>query len=303
MDGTIVVGWSKKVRGGRYAFAYDLAAAEPVMLDLGTLGGTDSDATAVDGSVGRARDARPRHPRRGHQHGHSGERHTVVGSSHTDSGESHAFADDLAAAEPVMLDLSTLKGLATTRATAIDGDIVTGYWSLHRQSAGARYGAFAYDLTADNPRMLGLGTWRDSRAGDVDGDVVVGSAGRHATAWILRKTTRPTFAFQRIDQRPVKENAGRVTIRVTRLGRTDRAVTVRHRTRGGTAKAGQDFVATSGKLRFPQGVTRRSFTVKILNDRRLERPEHLLLTLARPSKPALLGTPNWSQLRIKANTR
>ena len=78
---------------------------------------------------------------------------------------------------------------------------------------------------------------------------------------------------------------------------------MRYRTRSDTAKTGQDFVATSGMLRFPRGVTQRNFKVKILNDRRREGKEYLLLTLSRPSSPALLGTPNWSQLRIKANDR
>jgi hypothetical protein len=166
--------------------------------------------------------------------------------------------------------------------------------------------------------MLDLGSWRGSSyARDVDGDVVVGYAAKdyseRATAWILRETTRPMIAFQRFE-RGVKEDVGRATIRVTRYGRTDRAVTVRYRIRSFTTRganhapssyaiAGKDFVATSGKLRFAPGSTSRSFKVKVLDDRRREGKEYLLLTLSRPSSPALLGTPKWSQLRIKANDR
>lgn len=206
------------------------------MVDLGTLGGKNSWAGAVEGTV-------------------------VVGSSTSAAEDSHAFAHDLAAAEPAMLDLGAL------------------------------------DLTSRS----------GSVATDVDGNVVVGFANpsgdsRRPTAWVLRATTRPMFAFRHFD-RWVKEGVGRATIRVTRSGRTDRAVTVRYRTHSDTATAGQDFRATSGKLRFPRGVTRRSFKVKILNDRRPEGREFLLLSLYRPSSPALLGSPGWSEMRIRASDR
>jgi hypothetical protein len=136
----------------------------------------------------------------------------------------------------------------------------------------------------------------------VDGDVVVGMINQRATAWVLRETNRPMFAFQRFDH-GVKEGVGRATVRVTRYGRTDRAVIVRYRTRSDTAKAGQDFVRRSGKLRFARGVTQQKFTVKILNDRWDEEQESLLLILSRPSSPAVLGSPSWSQLRIEDNDR
>ncbi len=83
-------------------------------------------------------------------------------------------------------------------------------------------------------------------------------------------------------------------VRVTRYGRLNRAVTVRYRTRDDsprddTARAGQDFVAASGTLRFPRGVTRRTFTVRIKDDRLRENDEYVGLTLVSPSKPAVLG--------------
>jgi hypothetical protein len=156
--------------------------------------------------------------------------------------------------------------------------------------------------------MLDLGSLRGggSAANDVDGDVVVGYTHKRnherATAWVLRETARPMIAFRSFD-RLVKEGAGRVTIQVTRYGRTDRAVTVRYRTNSDSAKAGQDFVSTSGKLHFARGVTQRKFTVKILNDRRAEVEEALLLTLSHPSSPALLGTMKWTPLRIRPSDR
>lgn len=271
VDGTVVVGWSHTTDNPEHAFAYDLAADEPTMLDLGTLDkGIFSEAVDVDNNV-------------------------VVGWSYSERAQKRrAFTYDLAAPEPAMRDLGTVGG-ARSAATGIDGDLVIQEWRKRGDHA------FAYDLGSDDSRNLSLGNWRGSDAVDVDGDVVVGTnshgSASRATAWVLRETTRPMFAFRRLG-RGVKENAGRVRIQVTRYGRTNRAVSVRFRTRSDTAKAGQDFAATSGKLRFGRGVTRRSFTVKILNDRRREPAEYLVLTLSRPSCPAVLGTPNWSNLRI-----
>ena len=274
--GGIVTGQAGNDSGEGRAFAYDLAADAPAMRDLGTLGGRGSVGYALDGA-------------------------TVVGSSGTTSGDLHAYAQHLAADEPAMQDLGTMRGSARSmsRATAIDGDLVIGRW-------GQKY-SFVYDLGSDAPVMYDLSTWKGTYVEDVDGDVVVGSARQgsreRATAWVLRETTRPMFAFTRITQPAVGERAGRVKIRVTRYGRTNRAVSVRYRTHGHSATAGQDFVATSGTLRFPRGVTRRSFTVKIKNDRLREYEEYFVVRLLRPSSPAVLGTPNWSYVRIKPSDR
>lgn len=327
--GSIIVGTSSTTSGEQHAFAYDLAAAEPRMIDLGTLGGGDSLATGVAGSVvtGESRTS-------------SGEFHafaydlaaadpvmqdlgtlggrdsmgwdvdhaTVVGSSSTDTGKSRAFAYDLAAAEQTMRDLGTVAGGAQTRveAAAIDGDLVIGRWDDPRQMGSTPY-SFAYDLGASEATLLDLSTWRGSSiASDVDGDVVVGTSDRgpadRATAWVLQRTTRPLFAFQRLERR-VGEGVGRVTVRVTRYGRTDRAVTVRYQTHHDTAVTGKDFVGTSGTLRFPAGVTQRKFTVRILDDRRSEAAEYLLLGLSHPGEPGRIGRLSWSQVRIGASDR
>jgi probable HAF family extracellular repeat protein len=284
VDGDVVVGWSHTTANPTHAFAYDLAADVPVMEDLGTLEGDSfSEAVAVDGGM-------------------------VVGES-VPTGRYYpsAVAYDLAAPEPAMRDFSAL-GRSKSWATGIAGDVVIGGWRRGWPLARVTKHAFAHDLGAEDPRSLVLGTWRGSTAEDVDGNVVVGSrtygSSRkyYATAWVLRETSRPMFGFRRF-QDQVKEGVGRVRVRVERYGRTDRAVTVRYRTRSSTATAGKDFVSASGKLRFAPGVTSRSFRVKILNDRRAERHEDLVLQLSRPSRPAVLGSPRWTELRIAKNDR
>lgn len=291
VDRRVVTGTSDTATGVARAFAYDLDADEPAMEDLGTLGGDgDTWAKAMDGT-------------------------TVVGFSHTPSGEMHPFSVDIAAGDPELRDLGTVGGAATpwVSASAVDGDLVIGDWNDRRGDWSTLHG-FVYDLGAEQPLMLDPGNWQVTHVRDVSDDVVVGSvhkgtSGRElATAWVLRETTRPMFAFNRVYQPAVGENAGRVKIRVTRYGRLNRAVSVRYRTRDDsprddTAQAGEDFEAASGKLRFPRGVTRRTFTVTIKNDRLRESDEYVTLTLRRPGKPAVLGAPNWSLLRIKPNDR
>ncbi len=149
--------------GAIHAFAYDLSAAAPQMLDLG-----EGRATAVSGSI-------------------------VVGNSN-----SHAFAYDLSAATPQMVDLGTLGG-PDSRATAVSGSIVVGMTgtesTLPAPIGTVIHGhAFAYDVSAPTPQMLDLGALPggNSAATAVSGATVVGFSGGtpsglygHAVAWQL----------------------------------------------------------------------------------------------------------------------
>ncbi|MFJ9721856.1 hypothetical protein ACIRP3_03820 [Streptomyces sp. NPDC101209] len=132
--------------------------------DLGTLGGTRSQATAIDGK-------------------------TVVGASLT-SGDAaeHAFAYDLR--RHTMIDLGTLGG--SSRATGVEGNLVVGRSDLSPD--GPAHG-FVYDLRTR--RMVDVGTLGGSRT-DItgfDGDTVVGTSSlpgdtvSHAFAYSVRTRT------------------------------------------------------------------------------------------------------------------
>jgi probable HAF family extracellular repeat protein len=131
-----------------HAFAYEVAAPSPQMIDLGTLGGTNSTATGVSGSV-------------------------IIGNSLLPGDlTTHAFAYDLASPTPHMIDLGTLGG-DTSAATSVSGNIVVG-----NASTGPTTHAFAYDLSAPAPHMTDLGTLggTTSAAAGVSDNIVVGSA-------------------------------------------------------------------------------------------------------------------------------
>ncbi|MFE5540500.1 hypothetical protein ACFQ78_32845 [Streptomyces sp. NPDC056519] len=129
--------------------------------DLGTLGGTRSRATAIEGD-------------------------TVVGSSWT-SGDAaeHAFAYDLR--RRTMTDLGTLGG--SSQAVDIEGDHVVGQSEL---SADGPTHGFAYDLRTG--RLVDIGTLggSGSRVTGLSGDTVVGTSSlagdavTHAFAYSLR---------------------------------------------------------------------------------------------------------------------
>jgi len=106
------------------------------MVDLGTLGGSCSAATAISG-------------------------HVVVGNAWNADEFTHAFAYDLAGAHPHMIDLGALGSFST--ATAVDGQIVTGSTDTSTTGKGPVH-AFSYDLAAASPRMRDLGTLGTGRS-------------------------------------------------------------------------------------------------------------------------------------------
>jgi probable HAF family extracellular repeat protein len=115
------------------------------MRDLGTLGGSDSDAWAIGGGV-------------------------VVGNSDGPHG-SHAFAYDLDNPVAGMRDLGGLGG-SFSRPVAVDGNFVVGYAGTPDFTTHA----FAFDLTNPLAEMRDLGTLggSDSFASAISGQVVVG---------------------------------------------------------------------------------------------------------------------------------
>jgi PKD repeat protein len=68
----------------------------------------------------------------------------------------------------------------------------------------------------------------------------------------------------------VPESASQVTVRVTLSAATARVVTVDYATSNGTATAGADFTAASGRLTFPAGSTAQTFNVALQPDAQVE---------------------------------
>jgi uncharacterized delta-60 repeat protein len=98
------------------------------------------------------------------------------------------------------------------------------------------------------------------------------------------------------------ESRGEALISVWRGDDGTNAITVEYSTGDGTAEAGIDYVASSGTLFFPAGLTTATFTVPIINDCIAESDKTVLLTLDNPSSGASLGT-RTAVLRIVDRSR
>ncbi|HYE17452.1 MAG TPA: Calx-beta domain-containing protein [Tepidisphaeraceae bacterium] len=95
-----------------------------------------------------------------------------------------------------------------------------------------------------------------------------------------------------------RENAGSITVTVTRSAGTNVAANIGYATQNGTALAGVDYTAVSGTLSFAAGQTSKTVTVPLLNDAVVEANEWLAFKLFSPTSGATLATPNVATLSI-----
>lgn len=96
----------------------------------------------------------------------------------------------------------------------------------------------------------------------------------------------------------VNENAGSVTITVTRSGNTANASTINYATANGSAKQPDDYTTTSGSLQFAAGETLKSFIVPIVDDALVEGNETINVVLSSPGAGAIEGSPFTSTILI-----
>jgi flagellar hook assembly protein FlgD len=96
----------------------------------------------------------------------------------------------------------------------------------------------------------------------------------------------------------VTERGGSIEITVTRTGDTSSAVAVGYTTIKGTASDISDFLPSVGTLRFGPGETTKTFTVLIIQDKRMETGETVRLVLSNPSGGAGLGCASTALLTI-----
>ena len=97
-----------------------------------------------------------------------------------------------------------------------------------------------------------------------------------------------------------QQDSGSVTITVNRISGSTGAVQVNYATAsGGTAVAGQDYVATSGTLSWNSGDTNsKTFNVTLLNSLQAGTNQTIFLTLSNAAGGAYLGTQSTAVLTI-----
>ncbi len=83
------------------------------------------------------------------------------------------------------------------------------------------------------------------------------------------------------------EDAGTVSVRIALARRVDHKVWVSYRTKNGSATAGADYTAASGRIKFPAGVKARHVTVPLLDDSAVEGNETFKLRIFDPTRASI----------------
>ena len=95
----------------------------------------------------------------------------------------------------------------------------------------------------------------------------------------------------------VAEGAGAARFVVSLDQTSTQEVTVAFATTDGTARAGSDYTAASGRLTFAPGVSERTITVAVADDTAPEVPEMFRLSLSEPTNAVLDGGgPSWTAI-------
>jgi len=132
------------------------------------------------------------------------------------------------------------------------------------------------------------------------GTTAEGGPGNYGVVYRLGRERRES-AVQFL--RPVftSSEAGKaVVVRVRRTGSTSDEMTVEYRTSDGTATAGLDYLATTGRLRFAPGAATLTLKVNLLGDKTHEGDESFLVSLLDPKGPgAALGAQDTAIVTIK----
>jgi len=124
-----------------------------------------------------------------------------------------------------------------------------------------------------------------------------------ATITILNDDVDPlqTLIFMDESSYVVNENDASLEVKVRRSGDLSEQASVDYATTDGSALAGEDFDAVSGRLTFPVGENTQTLSVNltILDDAVFEEDEIFNFTLANPTNQAELGDPVSAVIRIE----
>ena len=96
----------------------------------------------------------------------------------------------------------------------------------------------------------------------------------------------------------VDEDAGSLTLTVTRVGGSDGTVTADYASSDGSASAGVDYTASAGTASLGDGVGSTVVNITILDDGAVEGDEDFSVTLSNPSGGATLGSPATTTVTI-----
>ena len=158
---------------------------------------------------------------------------------------------------------------AKTMAKYLNGD-----WNLDGKS----------DIAAGDKGMSWTFWAWTPESGDVGGILMDDYKTVNQTKVNIIKTAMEGAVF---DTPTTVANTANATLTVKLSAASSSPVTVDYSTVDGTAKAGSDYTATSGKLTFAAGETAKTVTVKVLSDSVTEGNETFSLKISNPSAATL----------------
>ncbi|KAG8461248.1 hypothetical protein KFE25_002437 [Diacronema lutheri] len=92
----------------------------------------------------------------------------------------------------------------------------------------------------------------------------------------------------------VSEGDPFVTVNILRTGNLERVVDVRYKTHDGSAKAGEDYKAAEGTLRFEKGEVQKAVKIGIIDDDEAETDEHFFVKILSADVPGFAWLPGRS---------
>jgi CSLREA domain-containing protein len=124
-----------------------------------------------------------------------------------------------------------------------------------------------------------------------DPSIIEPTGGDGSDIGAVELTAAPAVQFAQSSYQ-VNENAGTVTLTVTRSGDTSGASSVSYATSDGTATAGSDYTMASGTLNFAANETSKDVVVTITDDSVHEADEAFTVTLSSPMGAVLGANPS-----------
>lgn len=194
-----------------------------------------------------------------------------------------------AAAFPVTVDYIASNGTALTGS---DYSATTGTLTF---APGEMSKSFPVAITNDN-LFENSETVNLTLQNNTPVSVTISPLGKQAQLTIVDDDPQPVVTFSQSNY-TVNEAGGTATVTVSLSSLSSFPVTVDFATANGTALAGSDYTANSGKLTFAPGERNKSFTVVIRADALDESDENVELKVSNPSG-ASLSTPGMALLTI-----
>ena len=192
------------------------------------------------------------------------------------------------AVDPVTVDYTTNDGTAKdgTNYVATSGTLTFNQGELSK----------TFDVSVTDDGLYGPDTQFTATLSNPTGDATIGTAD---TATVTVNNVDPAPVIQ-VDPATydVNENAGTVTITVTRANDAVDPVTVDYTTNDGTAKAGTNYVGTSGTLTFNKGEFSKTFDVSVTDDGLYGPDTQFTATISNPTGDAMIGTQDTATVTV-----